>query len=194
MGLFDGLFGSSNSTSSNAADQRQISGDAGINLREGGAVGGAGTTGIGGTGANAAIATGGGRVAGVNADYTESGGFNVRSGNVAGPGGILLQGGSKLEISSDPQVIMAALKAVTSQASNVTASMTGTLTDLFNTDLQAQQQQADLQSQALDKFVTALTPLAQNQQTGGASDVNKTVLYVALALLAVVAVLFWRHS
>jgi hypothetical protein len=70
--------------------------------------------------------------------------------------------------SSDPEVLKAALDAVQNQ----TATFTGTMSDLIS---QANKRAAQTESASLSK----LSELALSQATGGQSQANKGVLYIA---------------
>ena len=101
------------------------------------------------------------------------------------PGAFDLSGttGNVTITSSDAEVFGKALDAIQSSNAGFSSSLTTLLDKTTATG-----------SQQLEKVLASLAPLAESQQTGGASSQNKSVLTLAgLALLAVIG-LAWVLS
>lgn len=101
--------------------------------------------------------------------------------------------GGDLEYSSDPELLRAAIDAVSSQSDRFAES----LTEIFAASSDAQSAQALSnalsQKSLLEETFDKLAGLAASSQSDGDTDRNKIVLYISLAALALVAILFFNR-
>lgn len=99
---------------------------------------------------------------------TSIGGLGGGQGNVAQPGATQVAGHGQLTINTlDAEVAKAALESV------------GSL--------------SERQSDTFGQMLGQISSLAESKQTEGESDRNRILMWVALAALAVVALIFWRQ-
>jgi len=170
------------STTSNAfdnrQDRRQVSSEEGQTAQNNAVK----TSGLNNT------SIGGANITGLNL----AGGTGQNS-NVLGQGALQVsgQGRANFDIQNvDADVIGAfggTLKDVLQGQATAEANRTDSLQSLLAN-------QADNSSTLLESIGSKLSGLAENQQTGGDSSRNKIVLYVVLAVIALIAVIFWRRS
>jgi hypothetical protein len=85
--------------------------------------------------------------------------------------------GATINVSQDPDLFRAALESIERQGAN------------FGETLQGASAQT---SSIVEAVLGKLTELAQSKQTDGESGRNMVILWIALGLLAVVGILFWR--
>lgn len=91
--------------------------------------------------------------------------------------------------SSDPEVLAAALDKITELSQQQSASVES----LANKTAQAASASIEASKANLDELLTNIATLSENRQTDGEASKNKIVLYVMLAVLAIVGVFLWRR-
>jgi hypothetical protein len=116
--------------------------------------------------------------------YLESKSMDLSGSKGANIGGMTVSSGAgNISVEqSDPEVVKAAL----AQMGDVTKQFSGTLTELVEKQNAAV---ANAQTGVFDQ----LAALAESKQTSGESAINKSVLYVALAVVAALLLLIWRR-
>ena|ERR1044071_1883704 len=171
------------STTSNSYDQRQdrrqVATESGQNTGQGNV---ARTDGLNNTTYAGAVVTG----------LNLAGGTGANS-NVLGQGALQVSGQGKANFD------------IQNVDKDVIAAFGGTLADVLHGQAQAEtdrtaslqsllSNQSDQSSTLLESIGKQLSALAENKQTEGDSGRNKIVLYVVLAVLAVIGLLIWRKS
>ena len=130
-------------------------------------------------------------------EATSQGGQNTKnlSGSVDASGGSGTVGGTGFTFggygnnlsgatisSSDPEVVKAALESVSKLGDAYNAN----LSDLVS-------KTSDNSNSLLSGVLDSLAKLTESKNTEGQSSVNRTILYVALAIAAVFGIWFWRR-